>query len=269
MRLAHEAGVKVLLDGQGADELLAGYERYASVRVGGALRSLNIATVGASVLRLVDGRAPIRPSLGYAVLGSPQPPARLILGRMPESWLGPTIRSADAQARLSDAGAADALGAAAGVGTLLAQRLWRDIASDSLPALLRYEDRNSMAFGIEARVPFLDHRLVEIGLALPDRLKIDSVGRRKIVLQRAMQGIVPDTVLARRDKVGFEPPQRRWLRDSERMWRDLGSQSRTEADGLLAPGTIGRAVDGFMVDRTSAAILWRALNLELWLRRLS
>jgi asparagine synthase (glutamine-hydrolysing) len=126
-----------------------------------------------------------------------------------------------------------------------------------------------MAFGIEARVPFLDHRLVEMSLALPDRLRIAGPGNQKSILHRAMVGIVPDLVLARRDKVAFQPPEDRWLRESLQTWRGLADASTAEADGFLARNAIGAALDAFEAGRIGSSVLWRTLNLELWLRRRS
>ena len=151
-------------------------------------------------------------------------------------------------------------------GTLLAKKLWFDVASDNLPDLLRYEDRNSMAFGIEARVPFLDHRLAEASLLLPDRLKIAGRNQRKIVLREAMRGIVPDVVLGRRDKVAFQPPEKRWLTEAEPVWRRLASHSRAEGAELLAPGAALEAIQAFGAGRIAGTTLWRVLNLEMWLR---
>jgi asparagine synthase (glutamine-hydrolysing) len=80
-----------------------------------------------------------------------------------------------------------------------------------LPALLRYEDRNSMAFSIESRVPFLTPELVNFVLSLPEEYLIHSDGTSKAIFRAAMQGIVPDCILSRRDKIGFQTPEHRWL----------------------------------------------------------
>jgi asparagine synthase (glutamine-hydrolysing) len=252
MRIAHEAGVKVLLDGQGADELLAGYVRYAATRLGGALRSRN--AVGAA--RAMAAHGPLRATLGYAVMGAGRLPPRLNRRRMPARWLGGVARGShlwieDPPSR---------------PGTLLAKRLWLDLAADNLPDLLRFEDRNSMAYSIEARVPFLDHRLVEASLMLPDRLKVDGPRERKIVLRRAMSGIVPEEVLDRRDKVAFQSPERRWLLEAEGTWRAIAADSRAQEAGFVAPCAIPGAIDRLRAGGGGTALLWRMLNLEMWLR---
>jgi asparagine synthase (glutamine-hydrolysing) len=259
MKLARESGVKVLLDGQGADELLGGYRNYVGVRLAGALRSGRRGAMLDAGRALVRAGGPFVSTLGHSVLGDRRLPARLIRGGMPAGWLGPATRVS--RPSEPERGPSD--------GTLLARRLWRETADDNLPGLLRYEDRNSMAFGIEARVPFLDHRLVEMSLALPDRLRIAGPGNQKSILHRAMVGIVPDLVLARRDKVAFQPPEDRWLRESLQTWRGLADASTAEADGFLARNAIGAALGAFEAGRIGSSVLWRTLNLELWLRRRS
>jgi asparagine synthase (glutamine-hydrolysing) len=265
MRLARETGVRVLLDGQGADELLAGYPRVRPARLLGALRRRDLGTVA----RLAPGEAAsiVRSSLRRpAYLASVLRHAgRAATRRMPflaerrlPGWVGARTSEAESLLRSPETGKA---------GTLLAATLWDEVARTSLPALLRYEDRNSMAFGIEARVPFLDHRIVELAMRLPDRLKIDG-DRRKAALLDAMRGIVAPQVLARRDKIGFVPPQDRWLREVVGRWSDLRRTPRAEEAGYLRPGTVARTLERIGAGAPTA-VPWRILNLELWLRHLA
>lgn len=253
MRLAREAGVKVVLDGQGADEILAGYFPFIGPRLGGALRAFQFGGV-ASQLR----RKPhlILATLRYALLGARRRASWMGGGSDPR-WLGGGLSRSDTlwkQPEQVD-------------GTVLAQALWYQIRTAGLASLLRYLDRNSMAFGIEARVPFLDHRLVELSLRMPDRLKMDE-GRRKVALLRAMEGIVPQPILDRRDKVAFAPPQGRWLSEASGRLRWLASHARAEDAGFIRPLAIRDALDRASVDPTGThAELWRMINLELWLRQ--
>jgi len=85
----------------------------------------------------------------------------------------------------------------------------------TLPGLLRYEDRNSMASSVESRVPFLTADLVGLLGSLPESYLIDAEGTSKSVFRQAMRGIVPDAILNRRDKVGFATPERWWLTQLE------------------------------------------------------
>jgi asparagine synthetase B (glutamine-hydrolysing) len=89
--------------------------------------------------------------------------------------------------------------------------LYRAVMLDSIPTLLHYEDRNSMAYGIEARVPFLDHRLVEFALGVPAELKVHGP-ETKLFVRRALKGVLPAEVVNRKDKLGYPTPFANWLR---------------------------------------------------------
>src|SRR5206468_10263316 len=91
------------------------------------------------------------------------------------------------------------------------------VEAGPLQALLRFADRNSMAFGREVRLPFLDHRLVELSFAMGEEWKIGA-GTTKRVLRDAMRGRVPAEILDRRDKLGFEAPDVAWLGGPLRAW---------------------------------------------------
>jgi asparagine synthase (glutamine-hydrolysing) len=136
-----------------------------------------------------------------------------------------------------------------------------------LPELLRYEDRNSMAHSLEARVPLLDHRLVELLFSLPGDELIRG-GQTKSVLRRALSDLLPREVAARRDKLGFVTPEGRFLRGAlgelaadvfaSRSFRDRGFVDERAATSRLARHRRGETRAGME--------LWRALNLELWAR---
>ena len=95
---------------------------------------------------------------------------------------------------------------------ILRQALRYSLEKTSIPQLLRYEDRDSMAHSIESRVPFLTPSLVNFAYSLPDHYLISRGGDSKAILRAAMRGIVPDFVLDRKDKVGFQTPEQDWLR---------------------------------------------------------
>jgi len=253
MKRAHDASVKVLLDGQGADELFAGYPGYLGLRLASGLVSGDL-EAAARMLRL--GPRDAGRAVRYAFLRSTRRPTRLPIRKPLRAFLTQEVASADALHPEPDG-----LG-----GTLLARLLWDQVRSTSLPALLRYEDRNSMAFGIEARVPFLDFRLVEAALRLPDRLRIGPEGR-KIALLRAMEGIVPPAIIGRRDKVAFETPQQRWLTESLPILTGILGPSVAEGDGIFRPRAGRRLMEAFASGRLAHGPFWRALSVELWLRR--
>ena len=109
----------------------------------------------------------------------------------------------------------------------------------SLPTLLRYADRSSMAHSREVRLPYLDRRVAEFAFSLPPAfLCRDGVTKR--ILRDAVRGLVPEAILARRDKVAFEPPQARWLADCRlaRAHRAGPARPSTRARGLYDTAVI-------------------------------
>jgi asparagine synthase (glutamine-hydrolysing) len=86
-----------------------------------------------------------------------------------------------------------------------------------LPSLLRYEDRNSMAFSVESRTPFMDYRVLEFTLGLPERLVYRN-NERKYILRQAFKGKVPQAVLDRQDKMGFVSAEERWMKEDGKEW---------------------------------------------------
>src|SRR5206468_4714760 len=91
------------------------------------------------------------------------------------------------------------------------ERLVADLQTFSLPSLLRYEDRNSMAYSMESRLPFLDQELVDWVLRLPSSAMVDR-GWSRAILRQGLRGVLTEKVRARRWKVGFTTPETRWLR---------------------------------------------------------
>ena len=114
-----------------------------------------------------------------------------------------------------------------------------------MPALLRYEDRNSMAHSIESRVPFLTRSLAEFVFSLPERFLIAADGTGKSVLRAALRGIVPDAVLDRRDKIGFETPEPSWLGELGGWVSSvLSSETARAIPALQADAALLRMVSG-------------------------
>jgi asparagine synthase (glutamine-hydrolysing) len=98
-------------------------------------------------------------------------------------------------------------------GQRVKEALVNALMNQDLPSLLRHADRNSMAFSIESRVPFLTIPLVEFLLSLPEQYLISDEGITKYIFRQAMRGIVPDEILDRKDKIGFATPQDTWVLD--------------------------------------------------------
>jgi asparagine synthase (glutamine-hydrolysing) len=153
---------------------------------------------------------------------------------------------------------------------LLTSRLYQELTYETVPATLRPEDRNSMAFSIESRSPFLDYRLVELAFSLPNRFKIRG-GLGKWAIREGMQGVLAEPVRTRRDKQGLVAPTERWFRGASRdAVRDVLSSSEVAQRGLLDRDEVMRVFDAHVAGEANHYMaLWQWLNLELWMRKLA
>jgi asparagine synthase (glutamine-hydrolysing) len=149
----------------------------------------------------------------------------------------------------------------------LRRELGAEAFATSLPELLRYADRSSMAWSRELRLPLLDRRIAEFAFSLPPEF-LYSDGASKRILRDVGRGLVPDSVLARRDKIGYEPPQERWLANPRLAAKigDILLDPEAHSRGLYNANAIeGDVRAGRWRDPKG---IWRALNAELWLRLL-
>ncbi len=258
MQTAKAAGVTVLLDGQGGDECLCGYMKYSHLYLrellsrGRLLRATvhaaNMGTRGDK--RLFDWRLGQR-YLPQPLRGLTPPPEVLLLAK----WK-----------KLSRHIWRQRMGQTRG----LHEYQWADFTQWSLPALLRYEDRNSMAHGVEARVPFVDHRLVELCLRLPEEFFFRG-GMTKRLLTTAMGDTLPELVRNRRSKLGFETPQDALLKG--KVGQHLASRlSKNDRLGSLVD--LAQLTDAFTAYREgrgtmTGAVLFRFLSVGLWLERMN
>ena len=133
-----------------------------------------------------------------------------------------------------------------------------------LPGLLHYQDRNSMAFSIESRVPFLDHRMVEFAFSLPTDFKAHN-GVTKYILREALKGVLPEKVYGRMDKKGFvSPGEVQWLRGP---LRHLLEKPLQEFEGINLKKA-GKVIDNYKKgDDTHAKLVWRLAMLNDWAGR--
>lgn len=251
-RAAHEAGVTVLLDGQGGDELFGGYPGTA----GWALRSAGPRAALAGIRAGGPVRSEVLIAYGAELL--PRAVAHRHRRRMASPYVGAAVT--DAAVRVEPVVPAGGTGASP-----LRRELLRQCFHTSLPQLLRYADRDSMAHSREVRLPLLDRRIAEFGLSAPPHYLYGD-GWTKRILRDAVRDVVPAAVLDRRDKVGFEPPQAQWLSTPAAIARirETLLDGAARARGLYDVGAIAADADAGAWRDPSA--VWRALNVELWLR---
>jgi asparagine synthase (glutamine-hydrolysing) len=251
---ARSHDVKVLLEGQGADELLGGYVQHAA---------LAIAARGG-----IGIRRALRESSQYATTFRPY---AFVLWLLRERF--PALRHVYRSRR----GTGSTLNVAfanrfrgtvpAPPANSLRQRLIDDLSRDILPAILHYGDGVSMAHSLETRQPFLDYRLVEYCTQLPDAWKVGD-GETKRILRAHLRSIGQDRVASRRDKLGFPTPVWAWLMAEDALVPRtllLGADSqitrycsRSALESLIARARRDR--------RTGADHLFRLVSTELWLR---
>jgi len=134
-----------------------------------------------------------------------------------------------------------------------------------LPALLQVEDRVSMAHGLESRVPFLDHRIVELAATIPADIKFEN-GNMKHVLRTAMRSKLPDRIFNRQDKMGFPVPLHEWLTSPgpvREYVRDIFSTDKARSRELIDNSRVLKQLDGESAFGRQA---WGLLSLELWQR---
>jgi len=274
MQEARRHGVKVVLNGHGSDELLAGY---AGSIVPGFL---------AQVLRSDGLRRYLREAREFAPTGewSINNVLLEVLRSIIPTALRPLIEEclrAHVQhdtALFPEAGAAIRHMRTRPTTTVhlrgsrlswLTTTLWSFLTVKILPMWLRMEDRVSMAHAVESRLPFTDYRLVEFVLALPDDLKLKH-GYTKYILRQAVQDILPLEIVLRRQKTRFSCPYDQWLRGSWRsLIEDLFLVGQFQLDRFISVPEFRRRLRAYL-DRQPCGLrpqtLWRLLNTEIWMR---
>ncbi len=265
MRAASEH-VKVILEGQGSDEMLAGYvARYFAPYLVDEL--LGSRTHGLTLRRLLRSCAEVHNVWGRKFYEgmfrqiAPNPAhLRAVRNMFPVNRVY-THEFMNAGSGYQDV---EPMGQ---FGDRLTRLMCFDHATGVLPMLLKFGDSLSMAHSIESRLPFLDHRLVEFVFHLPAHFKLRG-SESKVILREAMRGIAPENILNRKDKVGFIAPVARWIRNSMDLGvRPLLLSKRCKERDIFEIRRLEKILDkqqqrggGF------EEFIFRWMSLELWLR---
>jgi asparagine synthase (glutamine-hydrolysing) len=271
--------VKVVLTGEGSDEMLAGYERY--------YKTMLQLSLGPRYRRLVPDA--LRRSVAARIESLPA--ASRVRHKLTRTFLclEPDVESlyfdnfavfnAAMQGSLLTRETLERAGGrldpyadmrryfeSADTDSLLNRMLYADTKT-YLHELLMKQDQMSMAASIESRVPFLDHKLVEYTARLPERMKLRRGLNTKYILRRAMKNVLPEAIL-NRGKMGFPVPVGKWFRGEFRHVIDeyvLGE--RTAARGIFEPRFVRSLVARHAAGEDHSERLWALVNFEMWLRR--
>lgn len=256
MRLARERGVRVLLTGQAADEVFAGYSGYLAIHLGGLIRE-------GCWTRAWNFRRAVRQSgqiltlsniAGHALPSAIASRVRAHRSVKSVDWLADGYRDISPEVTRGYAmHGGDAVNAA----------LRESIACRTLPGFLHYEDRNSMAFGVETRIPYLDYRLVAKVLPLSGTTKLAG-GRTKSLLREALDGRVPDAIRNRLAKQGYPAPLARWLREANPIRQSERFATVAACPLIDFPRWNTRQERFARGDDRELSAVWRGLVLALW-----
>lgn len=254
--LASMNKVKVMLDGQGADEQLIGYHGFFKTYLKELLMSLKL-------IALVRETRAFNKVHGYKYLGNLQ---SLLKAAIPQSLKNHLRRSILKPDWLNlENGDLNLLNPEGNISLRnIQEESFASIIYYSLPMLLHWEDRDSMAHSVESRVPFVDYRLMEFALGLPAEYKI-SQGITKRVLREAMKGILPEPVRTRNDKMGFVTAEEVWLKELKTEAFREGVRNTIEVtDGLILPSAMDELEKVINGKKPFSFLPWRLISFGKW-----
>ena len=233
-QLAKQQGTKVLLDGQGADETLAGYHKYYKWYWQELFQKRKL--ISSSEIAAAR-RLGVKEKFGLKnIVASMLPELASVI--LEQQYLAHALQHEDLTAQFVKLQSKEAYYTTPAMNNLNGL-LYFNTCIHGLEELLRYADRNAMAFGREVRLPFLNHELVSFLFTLPSHFKIRE-GWTKWLLRQAMKDKLPNEIVWRKDKVGFEPPQKQWLQNEK--LQDMIKQARQKLaqEKILKPGVVDK-----------------------------
>ena len=261
-KCAKENGISVLLNGQGADEYLGGYGQFTGPRYAFLIKKFHFYTLWSDYCSLKKNETIDRKI------------RQTIVNLLPESYTA-SLEKKMWKSRSTELFDLEKLGAShihhkeiIPVGDRNIQNITSHaLFKFTLPRLLRWEDRNSMAFSVEARVPFLDYRLIEFVYNLPSSF-LDKNGVTKRILRDSMSGIIPDKIRDRKDKKGFITPEERWIKeDATNFFRNRIKDSIDSSFGIIKPEALSYfdsvVTGGASFDYT----YWRIIMFSEWMKK--
>ncbi|MCW9034207.1 MAG: asparagine synthase (glutamine-hydrolyzing) [Rhodospirillales bacterium] len=260
--LARQHNVPVTLDGQGADEILAGYVPYLAARLATMLKKGELLRANkflSNAIRTSGSKGSIiLRAMRFMLPTMLQGPARRLIGEeLVPGWMNSNWfeeRGVTFQAQQKPV-----------AGDVLHYELKESLVGRVLPSLLRYQDRNSMAHSIESRVPFLTTKLVDFVYSLPEEYLISDQGETKAVFRAALRGLVPDAILDRHDKVGFATPEERWMGEAGDWLDDVLQSERGKGLPVFERNGFQSELEAVRQgNKPLKGDVWRWVNLIRW-----
>ncbi len=240
-KAAGQDNIKVILDGQGADEYLGGYHSFFPIYLASLLKSKNFITF---LNELFFIKTDHKYSFRYLFKNS----SKHINPECFNFLSSEVISSGKPRHRKQ-------------YSNIFRNALYKRTKFNGLPALLHYADRNSMAHSIESRVPFLDYKLVEYVYSLPDKQIINN-GKTKYVLRNAMKNTLPSKITERKDKMGFQAPDDLWIYGlfKNHLLSMLDSDPARES-GIFNIEVLKRKIEEKSIN---SSVLWRIFGTLIW-----
>lgn len=249
--------VKVTLSGNGGDELLAGYIPYFRSYLTSALDTGNYFAAARELLQGYD----LYKGFIFDKLEEKNPLRKLLKNKYSSLSFKNLLSNEYQDSNSAFVFTPD---------RNLNRRLMQDVLQYSTPNLLRYEDKNSMAFSLEARVPFLDHKLVEHIFNLPIDQKIKH-GWNRYVYREAMKGHMPELIRTRRSKIGFTNPELAWMKSKKDSILAIFNSKEFENKGLFNKIKLVEEFTNWCENSKNYSgdplLFWRILNAQLWINR--
>jgi asparagine synthase (glutamine-hydrolysing) len=235
--LAKKHGVKVVLDGQGADEVLAGYSKYIhwylqELYASGKTELLKKEMLAFQqndsvfVFNFKNKLAAKLPGWAAIQLEKKATKAQKQHPHLSPDFINEYLEKHSIQKPIVKS---------------LNDILYFDVFGGNLEELLRYADRNAMAHGVEVRLPFLNHELVEFAFSLPSTFKFHN-GYSKYTLRQSMDDLLPKEITWRKDKVGFEPPQQQWMQDKQLQEKIHEAKMKLVQEKILKPSALSKLI---------------------------